>query len=167
MAERDKIKRRFFLGAPLRKEHYETYETILIGRFSDGGDPKRLTEKGVDYIHRALDRQINKARGLLTYNALLVAAINTVVIARTPRGAIPVFTVWSNLGRILALASCIPLLVLFYMNWGAVNDFSTADADFKGTYKTLRQRTYFLTLSIYATLFSTLIALRLVLAHTW
>jgi hypothetical protein len=53
------------------------------------------------------------------------------------------------------------------MNWGAVNDFSTADADFKGTYKTLRQRTYFLTLSIYATLFSTLIALELVIASYW
>jgi len=164
MTGQGKSKQRFLLGAPLREDLYETYKTTLINRFSEG-DPKVFTEKGVDYINRVLDRQINKARGLLTYNALLVTAINTVVVARTPRGAVPVFMHWIDIGRILALASCIPLLAIFYLIWGPAEVFKDAASDFAGTYNTLRQRTYLLTVAIYATLLATLIALCLVLSR--
>ena len=150
----------FPLGAPWRSKHIEPYVKTLEARFGDKMD------RGVDYLHRILDRQINKARGLLTYNALLFAAMNAMIIAGSPRGTVPTVTPLGRLGLFLALASCIPLLFILYLSWGTASVLGSEASDFSATFLTLRRRTYILTLSIYATLIATVIALYLVTTLT-
>lgn len=150
----------FPLGAPWRSKHIEPYVKALETRFGTG------MGRGVDYLHRILDRQINKARGLLTYNALLFASMNAMIIAGSPRGTVPVVTPLGRLGLFLALTSCIPLLFIFYLSWGTASALESDASDFSVTLLTLRRRTYLLTLSIYATLIATVIALYLVTTLT-
>jgi hypothetical protein len=152
--------RLFPLGAPWRSKYSTAYEEALNTRFSN------QKSRGVDYLHRTLDRQINKARGLLTYNALLLTSINTMVIAHSPRGTVPMFTPFSRIGLILALVSCLPLLLIFYVSWGTAGDLGSDEGDFSNTLLVLRRRTYLLTLSLYATLAATIIALDLVITLT-
>jgi hypothetical protein len=69
----------YLLGAPIR-ERLTAYEEAFRKRFfpDEGVGNPPMAEKGVEYIYRDVERQIDKARGLLTYNALLFTAFSVV-----------------------------------------------------------------------------------------
>jgi acyl-CoA synthetase (AMP-forming)/AMP-acid ligase II len=69
------------------------YKNALLERFREAPpatpvpkDTGALSEKAVDYIYRAIDRQINKARGVLAYNGLLFASFG--LIARNSKDTV-------------------------------------------------------------------------------
>jgi long-subunit acyl-CoA synthetase (AMP-forming) len=69
------------------------YKNALLERFREAPpatpvpkDTGVLSEKAVDYIYRAIDRQINKARGVLAYNGLLFASFG--LIARNSKDTV-------------------------------------------------------------------------------
>jgi hypothetical protein len=73
------------LGAPWSQSDRDDFETSIIERHSwdkDGG-----IDRAVEYVYKIADRQINKARGLLTYDALLFGAFK---IVRPANGAVPI-----------------------------------------------------------------------------
>lgn len=55
--------------APLKKEDRQKFELYLLNRLSSGVFTHN-TEAAVTYIDRVLDRQINKANGLLAFNVI-------------------------------------------------------------------------------------------------
>src|ERR1043166_9110107 len=74
-----------WLGAPIRQADREALIKAMTERFVrtklEGvntvttviNDP---IESAVAYIERMVDRQLNKARGLLTFNSILLSAMN-------------------------------------------------------------------------------------------
>jgi|SRR5215472_3021711 len=97
---------------------------------------KNDREEAVKYLVSMLDRQINKAGGLLSFNALLFAAFN-LVTERTSHPSIPV-----ELGRITTLLVPVPTLLLLWVRWGEASQHETADGDIKSLISTLRWRTW-------------------------
>jgi hypothetical protein len=152
----------YVLGAPFSDKNKAPYLTNLKARFTVSGssspvdDQRRANEQKTDYVYKILDRQINKARGLLTYNALLFTALSLVSRgpASTPDpkicGVSAVF-----LGRVLALGACTVLLWLLKMSWGKADNYASADADFNGTLETVWMRTYWVTVSLYVSMLAT------------
>ena len=109
---------------------FEDFKRRLLTRFKN--DP----EEAVKYLIATLDRQINKAGGLLSFNALLFAAFN-LVTERTSHPSIPV-----EIGRITTLVVPIPILLLLWVRWGAAVEHTTADGDIASLVSTLRWRTW-------------------------
>jgi hypothetical protein len=155
----------YVLGAPLRKENKTPYQTNLTERFKVKPSPtdenqRRADEERTEYLYRVLDRQINKARGLLTYDALLFTALNffsrASALTSDPRicGVSGVLV-----GRILALGACAMLLLLLKISWGGAENYSSAEADFTGTLTTVWRRTYWVTVSLYVSIVATALAI--------
>ena len=156
----------YVLGAPLLKGDKSPYEATLTNRFRAAGDSpteeekRRANEQKADYVYRVLDRQINKARGLLTYNALLFTALNLISRGSTMTFEPKICGVSAALlGRVLALAACAMLLLLLKMSWGKADIYKDADADAKGTLETVWKRTYWVTLSLYVSMMATALAI--------
>ena len=147
----------YILGAPIGKDRaaYLCTVTKRFGTLPDGASPPG-EERGVDYLNRVLDRQINKARGLLTYNALLLTAINTWPRPNTGSGEPWPYAeavVWQ---RRLVVFSCVLLLILFRMGWGrSSEEYSSPAKDFAATFNTLVNRTHWLSIALYSSLFAT------------
>jgi hypothetical protein len=98
------------------------YKTNLAKRFTErkkaDGNGKVLSEKAVDYVYRAVDRQINKARGILAYSGLLFASFNLAA-----RNSDKVVLAVANFGASAALASCFVLLYLMVFELGAPQNY--------------------------------------------
>jgi hypothetical protein len=109
------------------------------------------TEKAVTYMEKALDRQLNKARGLLTFNSILVAAL------RVQEGQ--TYCCWNNIGSIFAIVSCLPLLLMLWVVWGSNEDYSETVKDFDRLFALCCKRAYRLSFSILASIVATGIAL--------
>ena len=150
----------------------EKFEEMYLKRFrenrtviKDSSKPTETTvesivsEKASEYLYRVLDRQINKARGLLTYNGLLLASFNFVTRTQAnPPPSKPVLVV-AGAGGALALLSCLPLLVLMVVKWGDPAWYKDAESDCKATLQTVWQRTGWVRLSLGLSLVATLAAL--------
>lgn len=100
-----------------------------------------VSEKACDYIYRAVDRQINKARGVLAYNGLLFASFSLAARSSTPSTASTIILLLASVGAIVALSSCFPLLKILIFNWGAPTDYATAENDVTAVLGTLLERT--------------------------
>lgn len=138
------------LGAPWRQSDRDDFETSIIERHSwdkDGG-----IDRAVEYVYKIADRQINKARRLLTYDALLFGAFK---IVRPANGAVPIFV---TIGALTALASCFPLLFLMYVAWGTGSDWRKSENDFHAICSLIYRRSYFLTAALVISLIATCIA---------
>jgi len=139
------------------------YETKLLARFtetrvvqevSSGNTETVVSEKACDYIYRAVDRQINKARGVLAYNGLLFASFSLAARSSTDK----IILMLASVGAIVALSSCFPLLYLMIFNIGEVDQYATARSDFEGTFSAVWRRTRSVTASLWLSLLATLIA---------
>jgi hypothetical protein len=152
-ADRKNSKAHFYwLGAPLpgRTAQLELYKAAIFSRFPfDRDKPPQTSKDGVDYVYRAYDRLINKSRGLLTFCGLLFTSFG--LIAQRLKDADKT----SNLalaGALLPLLASLPLLVLFWMNWGASDDYASKDADFKSIITATQRRTWLVGISVWLTL---------------
>jgi hypothetical protein len=139
----------YFFGAPLRFLRRRLYLETLVDRFkAPSKDPLEMTKDGVDYIYRAYDRVINKARGLLTFNGLLFTAFG--LISKSLAGAdIPGLLTF--LGILLPLVASLPLLIVFWMSWGASQDYESNLSDLTAMVHATSSRTWLLAISIYIT----------------
>jgi hypothetical protein len=99
-------------------------------------------EEGVQCVYRILDRQISKASGLLSYNALLLGSFNLIT-----RGGAKL-TRPANIGRALALTSALVLLWIMLVHLGKPAEFSDAEADFKAATETILGRTRIVSSSV-------------------
>lgn len=103
----------FWLGAPTHRGDVEIFALVLQHRFENAKDT------GVGYIDRVVDRQLNKARGLLTYNSLMLATSNLIGLEATFK--VPV--------SVLALISCLFLMKMMYVEWGSIQTYEDWSAD--------------------------------------
>ena len=139
--------RRFFPPAKLQKEAFQGH---LLARF----DAK---EGIVEYIDRVLDRQINKANGLLAFNGLLFTALSVISSAA---GSTPLSI---KVGGTLALAASIPLIPIFVVQFGGISAYQTPQKDFESKCKTIYRRTWGIDLSVFLSFFAAAFAL----LHLW
>jgi hypothetical protein len=146
-------KRLYILGAPWSTQYIREYEIAAQTRFTRAGTPD--WEKACDYAIRIIDRQINKARGVLTYNGLLFTALT---FAGSRLAQESKSTTLPLLGASLALLACIPLLSLMVVRWASVDEFANAQADFQRMSRQARHRTYVLTMCLYVSVFTTVLA---------
>lgn len=140
----------YWLGAPLGHVQRDLYLTALQNRFKvDEKNPPETSKDGVDYIYRAYDRVINKARGLLTFDGLLLTAFG--LLYRNLQSSSNNSGLLLSIGSVLPLVASLPLLVIFWMNWGASNDYQSNENDLKSMVTATCKRTWLLALSIYIT----------------
>lgn len=102
----------------------------------------------MDYVYRAYDRVINKARGLLTFDGLLFAAFGLLSKSLQPGEQ---QSIWTFIAAVLPLVASLPLLVLFWMSWDAANTYETNEADFDSMVGAVCHRTWLLSASMYIT----------------
>jgi hypothetical protein len=139
------------------------YKTNLTTRFTEPktvAEGTQLPEKAVDYVYRAIDRQINKARGVLAYNGLLFASFNLASRNTSDKFV----TTVANLGAVAALLSCFVLLYLMIFELGDAHNYASTENDFNATFDSMwRRKTileYSLGLSFVATFAAILLPLR-------
>jgi len=92
-----------------------------------------------EYQNRAIDRQLNKARGLLAYNSILVAAISQALWHLNDHWY------WRGLALIavpLALASCGFLLSMMFMQWDEPSAYERHTTVAKSLFRTECTRTH-------------------------
>src|SRR5260221_8423651 len=142
------------LGFPSGRDRW-AIETSIRKRFPGG---EGTSEDAVEYIYRIMDRQINKAIGLLAFNALLFAALTLVDARKAFEG----LSWWSKApvtGAALALLSCLPILVILWLKWGSPRDLGSPDAELQAAMKVIWLRTHCLSASLYLSSVATLTAL--------
>lgn len=132
----------FIFGAPIRKKDRLSFVEAMEERFEGA------METAVAYVERVSDRQINKARGLLSYNALLVAIFE---LSESQ-------DLIKHIGSLSALSSALLLLILMYVVWGACDQYRSASEDFKRGCEILYRRAWILTLSLIASIAATVLA---------
>jgi hypothetical protein len=118
----------------------------------------QASEAAVEYIYRIMDRQINKAIGLLAFDALLCAALTLVDAQKVFAEG----TLWSKApvaGAALALGSCLPLLVILWLKWGAPSELQNAEKELAAAMKVIWTRTHCLSLALYFSFGATLVAI--------
>lgn len=142
---------RFRFLAPLRASDRRSFETNLSTRFSTCGV---LTEGAVEYVDRVIDRQINKANGLLAFDGLLFTALSVV---SPGTGSTPISI---KIGSGLALVAALPLILLLVVSFGKIDDYTTPSADFTKKCQTIYWRTY-------AICFSVLFSIAAALTSLW
>ena len=103
-------------------------------------------ETAVTYLDRIIDRQLNKARGLLSFNSILIAALN---IERSA-GHTTAHPCPTDIASIAALVSCMPLLVMMYVVWGPLTTYEDPGAEIDRAVKLCCKRAYMLTASLLA-----------------
>jgi hypothetical protein len=140
------------------------YKNALVERFREAPpaavskDTGVLSEKAVDYIYRAIDRQINKARGALAYNGLLFASFS--LIARNSKDT--VILTLACLGAILALGSCFPLIFhLMIFDVGDSTNYASSQSDFTATFASMWKRKLSLKVSLWVSGIATVFAILL------
>lgn len=150
------------LGFPSGSDRW-AIETSIRKRFPSG---EGAAEDAVEYIYRIMDRQINKAIGLLAFNALLFAAL-TLVDARKAFDGVSWWSKAPVTGATLALLSCLPILVILWLKWGSPRDLGSADAELQAAMKVIWLRTYCLSTSLYLSSAATLTAAATLLKILW
>ena len=121
-------------------------------------------ERLVAYVDRALDRQINKARGMLPFNSLIMA------LMAIEKARIPASLQWNDslsdifLIAILAViaglaASSFLCLELFWVHWGAPENYGAYSTEFQNSMAMLRNRSRILAKCIIISATSTLVAI--------
>ena len=133
----------FLLGAPLSAADRAEFEAAILNRF-----PGPAIEQAVVYADRITDRQINKARGLLSFNSVLFA-----VFAFHPDTF-----VMRPFGTLLTLVSSLMLVLLMYVSWAPAKDFVSAETDFRNSCRVCYRRAWILTVAIVLSLVSVGIA---------
>jgi len=128
---------RFFGFSPSEQLHIRR---AILHRF----EPKKAEgvkgddgEKAVNYIHREIDRQINKVRGILTFDGILLAVVRLPV---DPKACNWWCHQSTELATFALLLSIILSLYLFLVRWGGVSTYDTFynEFDFKAQHVEVR-----------------------------
>lgn len=125
----------FRLLPPFKDAKRSEFQRALLARFPD-------CEGAVEYVDRVLDRQINKANGLLAFDGLLFTALSVVSASVNP---IPISI---RIGCALALIAALPLILLLVVDFGKISDYVKPCTDFTAKCLTIYYRTYAIILSV-------------------
>jgi hypothetical protein len=112
-------------------------------------------ERAIGYIYRDVDRQINKARGVLTFDALFLAVVRGYYLGpdeATLKAAAGDF--WGTLFfydpmcfLVVAILIC---LYLFLVRWGGdMSEYSVFESEFRAAANILRWRTIWLHFAVF------------------
>jgi hypothetical protein len=95
-------------------------------------DPNQL----LTYIHRELDRQINKVRGVLTFNAILVVAarVDAAEYGLYGKCLLQAALVYVSLSIVVCLYT-------FLVRWGDLREYDSFDQEFKFKLRHVGERT--------------------------
>jgi hypothetical protein len=106
-------------------------------------------DRAVVYIHREADRQINKVRGLLTFDGILF------VVARAYTSEPDVVSALFGRAALTYISiSIIVSLVLFRVNWGDISAYREFKTEFLFAMREVRNRTLFVNYAVVLSLLS-------------
>jgi hypothetical protein len=100
-------------------------------------------DRGQAYMERIVDRQINKARGVLPFNSILLTLNSLNIADLSSYQDQPIFAIlkWTEYTTLLGLSiSSILLLELFWVHWGPVGHYGTPASEMDATAKIVRDR---------------------------
>jgi hypothetical protein len=108
----------------------------------DDKEDRQSGERVVAYADRVIDRQINKTRGILPFNSIIIAVLSI------ERNRLPVpedfQSVLTITAFVLVLAglviSSLLCLALFLVHWGDSGRYATFDAEFEDTVTLINKR---------------------------
>ncbi len=112
----------------------------------------QVEDRAVVYVERVIDRLINKARGILPFNSVMLALLAVTIRQQNldPNASVPVVTgyledvtiYWVVLVTIFTLIfSSLILLVLFLVRWGTIENYATFKSEVTATLFVVRWRT--------------------------
>lgn len=140
---------RFGLGVPDTADGHSAAVRKRFERIEGSGDTAvtrgvdddpAAGERVVSYVDRIVDRQINKVRGVLSFDALMLTFLGLLSrsgssIDVSAHHLAPILTLMAAL--IAASTIC---LVQFRVRWGEVTDFETFSGEIKATLDLARRR---------------------------
>ncbi|UMY18500.1 hypothetical protein MMB17_03945 [Methylobacterium organophilum] len=137
------------LGVPLSYAEVRIFRENMWKRytgksFPDEGDG---TQAGAAllYLDRIVDRLINKARGILPFNSILI------VIANLER-ALDAHKELINASLVSLVVSTVLLINLFWVHWGDVDHYASAAREFGATVRIIWVRSMIMQISIFLSL---------------
>ncbi|MGP0093048.1 MAG: hypothetical protein ACLPKB_24355 [Xanthobacteraceae bacterium] len=121
------------------------WSRYLVGYFPktnlDQKDEIANGDRLIAYVERIIDRQINKTRGILPFNSILIAAFNfernKLLGATSWRIDVPAMISFAIIGLAISSALC---LVLFFVRRGKSNHYESFSAQFEWIRGILRSR---------------------------
>jgi len=135
-----------FLQVPQGLKLLQVYEA-MVNRDS------RKSDFTLTYIERVVDRVINKARGMLTFNSGLIALSGALIKLGPPgNGGMPERPVLTALQYIVLLDLCVSsilMLELFVARWNDPAVYGTYEAELLHSVRALRDRSMVVNFSIF------------------
>lgn len=95
-------------------------------------------DRALAYAERIIDRLINKARGLLPFNSILIALLAAATKYFKLEGGL--FEAIVGLSFVLLLLSSFLTLALYVVHWAEPKEFECFNSEFKGTIEIARSR---------------------------
>ncbi len=106
---------RTFLGAPSKASEVDEFKRAIWNLYKDKNEYAAIA-----FADRVIDRQLNKARGILTFNAILLAAWR---FSEHP-------PLWFTL---FPLTSCVLMLRVCWVHWGDASTYASLEQEFNVT----------------------------------
>lgn len=106
----------------------------------DGSPNRADADRALSYLERVIDRTVNKARGILPFNSVLL----TILGLQLSNSPLPAALNWSHVLGITAagllILSCLLLLSIFWVHWGVESDYADFRNEFNSTASLIRDR---------------------------
>jgi hypothetical protein len=131
----------------------------LWERYKGDDQPQNL-DRAVAYVHREADRQINKVRGILAFDAIFFVAART--YADQPGDVSKAF---DRAALSYLLISIAVSLILFVVKWGDVSVYRDFNSEFLFAFEVVRKRTLWVNYAAMLSLLSAIALLALLILH--
>jgi hypothetical protein len=138
-----------FLGIPTKRETVNLFRNHIWKRYTDKEYPESA---GVDvqnidrasaYMERVIDRLLNKARGILPFNSILLVIVIAIMNSGLEK---PDWLINTTLA--ILLGSSIMALLTFLVHWGDVNHYGKIENEFDTTTRIIWIRSFMLQISV-------------------
>jgi hypothetical protein len=129
-------------------------------------------DRAITYLDRIIDRQINKVRGILPFNSIIIAALSIersrinygISVCPSLISLLHDVTILDTLTAIACLGySSILCLRLFLVYWGPIEQYETFDAEVRASADVIRNRSSIIEKSVLISMASLFIAVLSVL----
>ena len=129
-------------------------------------------DRAIAYLERIVDRIINKARGILPFNSMLVTLLGIQVTVFHIQLYFTGFASWmfntfAALALMMLVASSLLLLILFVVHWGEPSKFADFKAEFAYTAEIIRKRGALLQATIILSMCGLVCMVVLVVMASW
>lgn len=101
-------------------------------------------ERAQNYLERVVDRQINKVRGILTFDSILIVAIRTTIDGAHPN----LFAGSRNVAMSCLWIAVLICLSLCFVRWGTAKHYDDAWTEFEATTQLIRRRTILVQMAV-------------------